>query len=65
MGITDGEPGLAIDDAEVPSNEGSGFIDFLSNGFKIRNDNGNDNNNATRFIYIAFAESPFKYSNAR
>jgi hypothetical protein len=66
VGVTTGpEPGLATDDAEVPSGEGSGHIDFLSNGFKIRNNNGNDNDNTTRFIYIAFAESPFKTSNAR
>ena len=66
LGVTLGpEPGLATDDAEVPSNEGSGHVDFLSNGFKIRSDNGNANDNTTRFIFIAFAESPFKYSNAR
>jgi hypothetical protein len=65
VGITNGAPGISFDDHEVPENEGSGFIDFLSNGFKIRNNNGNDNNNATRFIYLAFAESPFKTSNAR
>jgi len=42
-------------------------IDFLSNGFKI-NDN-QDDINATgasgEYIYMAFAETPFKYANAR
>ena len=39
-------------------------IDFLSNGFKIRNTGGEDNT-AQSFIYMAFAEQPFKYANAR
>ena len=37
--------------------------DFTSNGFKMR-DSGN-NNRTQSGIYIAFAETPFKYSNAR
>ena len=39
-------------------------LDFLSNGFKIRNDDGVFDASAT-YIYMAFAENPFKYSNAR
>jgi len=41
-------------------------VDFLSNGFKIRTQwtSLNDSGSAT-YIYIAFAESPFKYANAR
>jgi hypothetical protein len=40
-------------------------LDILSNGFKLRV--GNDPNNAdgSTYIYMAFAESPFKYSLAR
>lgn len=38
-------------------------LDFLSNGFKVRN-TSNAFNSATH-IYIAFAEMPFKYANAR
>jgi len=34
-------------------------IDFLSNGFKIRDIVSNDNGNGDTFIYIAFAENPF------
>jgi len=34
-------------------------IDFLSNGFKIRTASGGFNQNATTYIYFAFAESPF------
>ena len=39
-------------------------IDFLSNGFKLRNNTGFVNSSQT-YIYAAFAESPFKYSLAR
>ena len=40
-------------------------IDFLSNGFKPRINSGFLNGNGHTIIYIAFAETPFKYSNAR
>ena len=40
-------------------------IDFLSNGFKHYNANGNTNENGQTYIYMAFAEMPFKYANAR
>ena len=41
-------------------------IDHLSNGFKLRTDaNGRGTNRAVTFIYMAFAEAPFKYANAR
>jgi hypothetical protein len=45
-------------------NTGTPRWDFLSNGFKAR-DNDNDNVSGQRYIYIAFAETPFKYANAR
>jgi len=41
-----------------------GYLDFLSNGIKLRNNNAQFNA-AQTYLYIAFAESPFKYSNAR
>ncbi len=45
---------------------GSGaYIDFTSNGFKIRNNNQRNNGSGYTYIYAAFAENPFKYSNAR
>jgi hypothetical protein len=44
---------------------GSGPIDELSNGFKIRTSSANDNGNGNTFIYAAFAENPFKNSLAR
>ena len=40
-------------------------IDFLSNGFKVRNNTGEFNQNAGTYIYAAFAEHPFAYARAR
>ena len=38
-------------------------IDFLSNGFKINRSDGNVNADGGRYIFMAFAESPFVNSN--
>tara|TARA_Y100001937_G_scaffold112774_1_gene160720 strand:- start:988 stop:5148 length:4161 start_codon:yes stop_codon:yes gene_type:complete len=43
----------------------STFIDFVSNGFKLRNTSGGYNASNKTFLYIAFAESPFKTASAR
>jgi len=40
-------------------------IDFLSNGFKLRMGNRGSNVSGATYIYMAFAENPFKNSNAR
>jgi len=40
------------------------YIDFLSNGFKIRNTSGFDNQSSATYIFAAFASNPFKNSNA-
>ena len=40
-------------------------IDFLSNGFKLRGPNAGSNASAATYIYMAWAEEPFKYANAR
>jgi hypothetical protein len=40
-------------------------IDFTANGYKIRGTHGTANTNGHTYIYIAFAEQPFKHSNAR
>ncbi|NBW17394.1 MAG: hypothetical protein EBR82_56380, partial [Caulobacteraceae bacterium] len=44
-----------------------GSLDFLSNGFKIREDNNTSwlNTPSATFIFAAFAEAPFKYARAR
>jgi hypothetical protein len=43
----------------------AGRIDLVSNGFKVKTSSGGQNENGTSYIYIAFAETPFKFSNAR
>jgi len=40
-------------------------IDFTSNGFKLRNSGNGTNASGATFIFLAFAENPFKYANAR
>jgi hypothetical protein len=44
-------------------NAADSIIDFTSNGFKMRHANSAWNNGT--YIFLAFAETPFKYSNAR
>ena len=41
------------------------MIDILSNGFKVRRNSAGVNGSGNTYIYMAFAENPFKYSNAR
>ena len=40
-------------------------VDFLSNGFKLRNTRGAMNGSGRTYTYSCFAENPFKYANAR
>ena len=57
---------LAADRSEEENNTGfiglptQTLVDFLSNGFKVRSDGGNSNDNGVTYIYIAFAENPFQ-----
>ena len=59
--------GLYANANNADSLGGGGYwdMDFLSNGFKIRATDGEINGNGADFLYIAFAESPFKTANAR
>jgi len=41
------------------------YVDFVSNGFKWRSSHNSVNGSNDKFIYLAFAEAPFKYANAR
>tara|TARA_R110002126_G_scaffold175451_1_gene324114 strand:- start:330 stop:5141 length:4812 start_codon:yes stop_codon:yes gene_type:complete len=41
------------------------ICDFLSNGFKLRETYTAINSSGSTYIYMAFAENPFKYANAR
>ena len=51
--------------ANITNAQQSGnYVDYLSNGFKLRL-SGNALNGAGRYLYLAFAEYPFKTTNAR
>jgi hypothetical protein len=52
--------------ADLSNAESTSYpVDFLSNGFKIRATTSNLNTNGGTYIYMALAESPFKFSLAR
>jgi len=69
------------DDARFPSNVMNGYLfaessgaegtassldmDFTSNGFKWRGTSSDGNASGGTYIFLAFAENPFKFSNAR
>ena len=61
--ITGGSSTLYADSNGQESNFDTN-VDFLSNGFKARTTGGHRNATGT-YIYMAFAESPFKFANAR
>jgi hypothetical protein len=61
-----------VDDSVLKTNEATAEststfwqIDILSNGFKLRNLGSTFNNSGGNYIYMAFAENPFKNANAR
>ena len=56
--------GLQADTTAVETT-GDNQIDFLSNGFKLRATDTYGNASGGKYIYMAFAETPFKNSNAR
>ena len=45
--------------------DGSRDLDFLSNGFKLRLTDSNVNTSGQDYIYMAFAEEPYKFTTAR
>ena len=44
---------------------GANIIDIFSNGFKCRTTSTNTNGSSDTYIFMAFAEQPFQFSNAR
>ena len=46
-------------------NSANYYHDILSNGFKLRTSDNAMNGSGSTYIFLAFAENPFKYSNAR
>ena len=64
-------PTNLIDDALYPNTSAAEAtanylnMDIVSNGFKVRAVSGANNVNNGTYVYLAFAETPFKFSNAR
>jgi len=56
---------LSPNSSGAEGNRSSLPTDVLSNGFKIRNTSIGWNGSGDTYIFIAFAENPFKHSNAR
>jgi hypothetical protein len=54
-----------VANAEFDGRAGTRNVDFVSNGFKFRSSNSTMNASGGTFIYMAFAESPFKTATAR
>jgi hypothetical protein len=52
-------------DTSDAESAGGGPVDFLSNGFKLRNTSIYWNASGSTYIYAAFAEHPFQYARAR
>jgi hypothetical protein len=53
------------DTATAQTTDPSYQLDMLSNGFKVRNTSSDYNANGNTYIYVAFAEQPFKYANGK
>jgi hypothetical protein len=56
---------LRPDTSGAETTASSAYADFLSNGFKLRATDGFVNKAASNYLYMAFAESPFKTATAR
>jgi hypothetical protein len=59
---------VVYDSAGEQGTQGVAFsrsVDFLSNGFKWRGSSTEVNQSGVKHIFLAFAESPFKHTNAR
>ena len=52
-------------DHAVENTSNGNNLDFLSNGIKFRKSDGWYNHGNYKYLYMAFAEQPFKYSNAK
>jgi hypothetical protein len=56
---------LRPDTTGTETTASSAYADFLSNGFKLRATDGFVNKASSNYLYMAFAESPFKTTTAR
>ena len=56
---------LLANDSGAEINQAARAVDFYSNGFRLRTDAEFDPNGSGTYVYMAFAEQHFKFSNAR
>ena len=56
---------LHANESAVDATSSAYYIDFLANGFILRMTHAGQNANGSPFLYLAFAETPLKYANAR
>jgi hypothetical protein len=56
---------LWAESSEAQTTSSSYDVDILSTGFKLRNSHAGRNASSGNYIYIAFAEMPFRYSTSR
>ena len=56
---------LKANDSSAEGTDPAYYLDFTSNGFKLRTTFSAVNYTGENYIYLAFAETPFKNSNAR
>ena len=57
--------GLFPNTSGAETEQTGGFVDFVSNGVKLKEDGSAMNASGGTYIYFAFAESPFKNARAR
>ena len=63
--VLDPNPTGFLRATETTTYQDYNYCDFLSNGFKIRDNGTEANRSANNFVFMAFADTPFKYANAR
>ena len=56
---------LQADSTAVELGSGTDSMDFLATGFKLKVASTARNNSGEKYIFLAMAESPVKYANAR
>jgi hypothetical protein len=56
---------LEANNSNAESTSSNNAFDILSNGFKLRGTRAATNASGGTYIYMAVAENPFKYANAR
>ena len=54
---------VSWDSTTADDTASSNSIDFLSNGFKVRNNASGLNANGSTYVFGAWASTPFKYNN--